>query len=112
MNDNLLFSPHISPVCLPDRFQDFSGRRCFVTGWGKDSFLGGSYQQVLKEVELPVVSNARCEGMLKRTKLGPNFQLHSGFLCAGGEEGKDACKVRQVSQNFTKKCNSKFDADL
>ena len=30
--------------------------------------------------------------MLQRTRLGPNFVLHQGFLCAGGEEGKDACK--------------------
>ena len=30
--------------------------------------------------------------MLKSTRLGPNFQLHEGFICAGGEEGKDACK--------------------
>ena len=30
--------------------------------------------------------------MLKRTRLGPSFQLHQGFICAGGEEGKDACK--------------------
>ena len=30
--------------------------------------------------------------MLKQTRLGPGFQLHEGFICAGGEEGKDACK--------------------
>ena len=26
------------------------------------------------------------------SRLGPNFLLHPGFICAGGEEGKDACK--------------------
>jgi hypothetical protein len=26
--------------------------------------------------------------------LGQEFNLHQGFLCAGGEEGKDACKVK------------------
>ena len=30
--------------------------------------------------------------MLKGTRLGPSFKLHEGFICAGGEEGKDACK--------------------
>ena len=25
-----------------------------MTGWGKDSFTGGNYQHVLKEVEVPV----------------------------------------------------------
>lgn len=29
--------------------------------------------------------------MLRQTRLGPDFALHPGFLCAGGEEGKDAC---------------------
>ncbi len=89
-------SPHISPVCLPDRHVNFAGRRCYVSGWGKDSFVGGSYQHVLKEVQLPVVDNARCETMLRRTRLGATFNLHDGFLCAGGEEGKDACKVRRI----------------
>ena len=64
-----------------------------MTGWGKDAFVGGNYQQVLKEVELPVVADGVCENMLRRTRLGPGFALHDGFLCAGGEEGKDACKV-------------------
>lgn len=50
---------HISPVCLPDRFLDFSGYRCQVTGWGKDAFNQGSYQRVLKEVEVPVINNGR-----------------------------------------------------
>ena len=29
---------------------------------------------------------------IQETRLGPSFLLHPGFLCAGGEEGKDACK--------------------
>ena len=29
---------------------------------------------------------------MKQTRLGADFSLHPGFLCAGGEEGKDACK--------------------
>uniref|UniRef100_A0A0K2SZK0 Putative LOC100164097 [Acyrthosiphon pisum] n=1 Tax=Lepeophtheirus salmonis TaxID=72036 RepID=A0A0K2SZK0_LEPSM len=83
---------HISPVCLPDSFHNFAGQRCFVTGWGKDAFLDGNYQHILKEVNLPVVDNSRCENLLRRTKLGRDFTLDKGFLCAGGEEGKDACK--------------------
>lgn len=30
---------------------------------------------------------------LRRTRLGMHFQLHESFICAGGEIGKDACKV-------------------
>ena len=83
---------HISPVCLPDKFHNFDGQRCYVTGWGKDSFNRGSYQEILKEVDVPIIGHDRCERLLQSTKLGFDFQLHNGFLCAGGEEGKDACK--------------------
>ena len=27
--------PHISPICLPDKYYEFSGKRCIVTGWGR-----------------------------------------------------------------------------
>lgn len=64
--------------------------RCWTTGWGKDNV--GKYQTILKEVEVPVISNHICENQMRRTRLGPSFNLHKGFICAGGEEGKDACK--------------------
>ena len=38
--------------------------------------------------------------MLQRTRLGPNFALHQGFICAGGEAGKDACKGELCDQTF------------
>jgi secreted trypsin-like serine protease len=85
--------PHVSPICVPQKGADFSGKRCYVTGWGKDAFgKGGKYQNVLKEIDLPVLTNFDCEQKLKRTRLGPDFVLNPGFLCAGGEQGKDACK--------------------
>ncbi|XP_047496843.1 serine protease 44-like [Penaeus chinensis] len=86
-------NPHISPVCLPDAYNSYVGQRCHSTGWGKDAFgNGGKYQTILKEVELPIISHHQCEAALQRTRLGPNFSLHIGNLCAGGEGGKDACK--------------------
>ncbi|XP_025986900.1 uncharacterized protein LOC105197529 isoform X2 [Solenopsis invicta] len=86
-------NPHISAACLPDKLDDFTGTRCWTTGWGKDAFGDyGKYQNILKEVDVPVVSNHVCEQQMRRTRLGPGFNLHPGFVCAGGEEGKDACK--------------------
>ena len=29
---------------------------------------------------------------MRQTRLGYSYKLNPGFLCAGGEEGKDACK--------------------
>lgn len=85
--------PHISPACLPDKYTDYAGQRCWTTGWGKDAFGDyGKYQNVLKEVDVPILSHGQCQQQLKQTRLGYNYELNPGFLCAGGEEGKDACK--------------------
>jgi hypothetical protein len=44
-------NPHISPACLPDAFSDFTGQRCWTTGWGKDAFGDyGKYQNILKVI--------------------------------------------------------------
>ncbi|KAK4319578.1 hypothetical protein Pmani_009518 [Petrolisthes manimaculis] len=86
-------NPHISPVCLPERFASFHSQRCHVSGWGKDAFgRQGSFQHVLKEVDLPMVDHRSCESVLRSTRLGGQFNLHEGMICAGGEEGKDACE--------------------
>lgn len=86
-------SPHIASVCLPEPQDNFVGQRCWVTGWGKNAFgQQGEYQSVLKEVDLPVVSQSECEHAMRSTRLGPYYQLHQGFMCAGGEGGKDACE--------------------
>ncbi|XP_038223321.1 uncharacterized protein LOC119840688 isoform X1 [Zerene cesonia] len=85
--------PHISPACLPDKYTDFSGQRCWTTGWGKDAFgSNGKYQNILKEVDVPVLPHGLCQQQLRQTRLGYNYELNPGFICAGGEEGKDACK--------------------
>nr|XP_029725628.1 uncharacterized protein LOC109426652 isoform X3 [Aedes albopictus] len=86
-------TPHISPACLPDKFTDFSGQRCWTTGWGKDAFGDyGKYQNILKEVDVPIVNHHQCQNQLRQTRLGYSYNLNPGFICAGGEEGKDACK--------------------
>jgi hypothetical protein len=42
-------SPHIAPACLPDPHSDYTGSRCWTTGWGKDAFGEyGKYQNILK----------------------------------------------------------------
>ncbi|KAF2361935.1 Serine proteases trypsin domain [Trinorchestia longiramus] len=85
--------PHISPVCLPDPHSHFDGEMCDVTGWGKDAFgKVGSFQNLLKKVQVPMVRKSSCETALQRTRLGRSFKLTDGMSCAGGEEDKDACK--------------------
>jgi plasma kallikrein len=45
----------------------------------------------LKKLELPVVPLRNCQQQLRETKLGPRFQLHNSFICAGGEKDVDTC---------------------
>jgi hypothetical protein len=55
----------------------------------------------LQEVDVPVVSQQQCQLQLQQTRLGYDYKLHPGMICAGGEEGKDACKVTHFySQNI------------
>lgn len=86
-------SPHISPICLAEPFESFTGHRCYVSGWGKNAFGNqGEYQSVLTKVDLPVLDSRMCESAFKRTKLGFGFRLDRSMICAGGEAGKDSCE--------------------
>ncbi|CAG0920476.1 unnamed protein product, partial [Notodromas monacha] len=91
LNRPVVRDHHINTACLPDNPADvYAGRRCIATGWGKDAFFG-NYQHVMKKVDVPIVSHAECQRMLRNTRLGNYFRLHYNFLCAGGEINKDAC---------------------
>ncbi|XP_058797006.1 phenoloxidase-activating factor 2 [Phymastichus coffea] len=88
-----LNNENVGIVCLPEPTDNFDYSRCFASGWGKDIFgKEGHYQVILKRVELPIVPNDQCQNALRTTRLGKYFQLHSSFICAGGEAGKDTCK--------------------
>ena len=46
----------------------------------------------MKKVDLPVITHDDCQVALRKTaQLGPAFELHPSFVCAGGEKGKDTC---------------------
>ncbi|CAG5003488.1 unnamed protein product [Parnassius apollo] len=87
-------TPNVGVVCLPPpRERVPGGTRCFASGWGKDKFgKEGRYQVILKKVEVPVVERSTCQTQLRNTRLGHFFELHTSFMCAGGEAGKDTCK--------------------
>ncbi|KAL0853092.1 hypothetical protein ABMA27_012862 [Loxostege sticticalis] len=84
---------HINTICLPSQDEDFGQYKdCAANGWGKDSFgKEGRYAVILKKLEIPMVPHARCNELLRRTRLGNNFKLHKSFVCAGGEKGRDLC---------------------
>ena len=108
-SEDFVLSSHIDTVCLPQADELFDGTTCFATGWGKDKFgSAGQYQVVLKEIDLPVVSNYECQDKLRSTRLGQKYKLHDSFICAGGVNGKDTCKGDGGSPLV---CPSKYDPD-
>lgn len=85
-------APHINIICLPELNQPSSSSNCIATGWGKKKFGSKEqYQVFLKKVELPIVPRDTCQEQLRMTRLGEDFELHDGFLCAGGVDGVDTC---------------------
>ncbi|KAJ8684384.1 hypothetical protein QAD02_020176, partial [Eretmocerus hayati] len=83
---------NIEIACLPKSNEGIESNNCFATGWGRDKFGDrGSYQVILKAVELPTVAHQTCQTQLRETRLGKRFELHNSFMCAGGKAGKDTC---------------------
>ena len=79
------------------RFNNGTGVRCWVAGYGKDK-EEGDFSFIQRKVDVPLFSNRNeCNNRLKSelSKRSPrtaaNFQLSAGELCAGGEQGKDSC---------------------
>ncbi|XP_014209935.2 trypsin-3, partial [Copidosoma floridanum] len=85
--------PNINTACKPS-LPVAAGQRCYVSGWGKNLFGNkGSYQSIMKEVDVKIVDNADCENRLRQTRLGRAYNFNGiSFMCAGGEVGKDACQ--------------------
>lgn len=84
---------NVDIACMPPQDFIFDFNRCYASGWGKDLWgKEGKYQVILKKIDLPIIPRTTCEEKLRLTRLGPYFNLHESFICAGGERGKDTCK--------------------
>merc|ERR1712168_1128921 len=95
-----LNNPYVNTACLPScdnqfdyQFRNGTGVRCWVAGWGKDG-KDGNFQIIQNKVDVPLMSSFECQSRMKQAlgrDAGRNFQLSESEICAGGEEGKDAC---------------------
>lgn len=83
----------VNAVCLPPQsVQTDENIMCTSSGWGKNAAdRHGKYQATLKKVELPIVDRGKCENLLRKTRLGPFYNLHGSLMCAGGGR-RDTCK--------------------
>lgn len=93
VNKPLEWNRYVNPICLPPpNMRTTASTECMASGWGKDATgRSGTYQRLLQKIDLPIVEARRCQRILRSTKLGPYFRLHSSLLCAGGL-GRDTCK--------------------
>jgi plasma kallikrein len=84
-------------ICLPPPKFNFDNlKRCYVSGFGiknsNETVIGSTE---LRSAKLPIVPFQKCNDALKdHPRSSPGFLLHDSFICAGGEEGVDACKVK------------------
>ncbi|XP_035226632.1 nuclear pore complex protein DDB_G0274915-like [Stegodyphus dumicola] len=90
MDQKVEFLPHVVPICLPHRNEDFTGKMAFVTGWGKLTH-GGDIPNILQEVQVPIVANGDCQRMFYYA--GHQKAIRSNFVCAGYiSGGQDSCE--------------------
>ena len=86
MDEPVTFKSHIRPICLPDANEDFTGKTVSVIGWGH-RMSGGQGSSVLREVEVDMMSQRRCEQAYGRRR------ITDAMFCAGkAKGGKDACQ--------------------
>ncbi|KAK3928828.1 Serine protease 55 [Frankliniella fusca] len=78
----------VAAICLPE---DQGGanlaapapaNNCVATGWGLKALKGNHVGSSLNAVPARVMDNTEAERQLRRTFLGPNFQLHRSQVCA------------------------------
>lgn len=82
--------PHVVPICLPEKDEEFIGQAAMVAGWGKLSF-GGPVPSVLQVASLPVIGNKQCQQMYHDS--GHMKIISDSFLCAGyANGGQDSCE--------------------
>jgi len=90
LDSPFFYSNLVLPACLPPPNSDHLNMLAVLTGWGRE-WDHGTLANQLREVTLPVVSNAVCMDWYAKSgsrQLIPD----TTFLCAGYEQGQmDAC---------------------
>ncbi|KAF9801152.1 hypothetical protein SFRURICE_005746 [Spodoptera frugiperda] len=85
LKEEIKYSVTAAPICLNDKPEIVINERASLVGWGK---LSGQNNVVSRQqqLEVPLVPLENCERIF-----GESVPVNEGQLCAGGEEGKDAC---------------------
>lgn len=91
LNESVEWSENIRPICLPESVEEtYQGETGWVTGWGM-LFAGGPFPPVMKEIDLPIMTNAACEKEFRAA--GYRENIAPTMMCAGYSDGrKDTCE--------------------
>lgn len=83
----IIYSDTVQPIDLPEQMELLEGGELVLTtGWGT-TVEGGSIPDILRKVEVPVVSDTDCRVSYGVTDIADHM------ICAGlPEGGKDACQ--------------------
>uniref|UniRef100_W8AF38 Serine proteinase stubble n=1 Tax=Ceratitis capitata TaxID=7213 RepID=W8AF38_CERCA len=85
------FMPHIAPICLPDKNEDFLGKFGWAAGWGALNPGSRLRPKTLQAVDVPVIENRICERWHRQN--GINVVIYPEMMCAGYRNGgKDSCQ--------------------
>ncbi|XP_017044695.1 uncharacterized protein LOC108090494 isoform X1 [Drosophila ficusphila] len=85
------FMPHIAPICLPEKNEDFLGKFGWAAGWGALNPGSRLRPKTLQAVDVPVIENRICERWHRQN--GINVVIYQEMLCAGYRNGgKDSCQ--------------------
>ncbi|KAK6619889.1 hypothetical protein RUM44_006289 [Polyplax serrata] len=85
------YMPHIAPICLPEKNEDFLGQYGWAAGWGALQAGSRLRPKTLQAVDVPVIDNRQCERWHKSN--GINVVIYDEMMCAGYRNGgKDSCQ--------------------
>ncbi len=111
----------VQPICLPTSAisaRDLTGTRGWVAGWGATresewfhcrsitpvdwNHFGygedGRASSILKEVQVPLITNTACKSAYD----GTPAQINTNVFCAGAKQGgRDSCQVRRTWRETT-----------
>ncbi|XP_026686873.1 serine proteinase stubble [Diaphorina citri] len=85
------YMPHIAPICLPEKGEDFLGQFGWAAGWGALQAGSRLRPKTLQAVDVPIIDNRQCERWHKSN--GINVVIYDEMMCAGYRGGaKDSCQ--------------------
>ncbi|XP_014258888.1 serine proteinase stubble isoform X6 [Cimex lectularius] len=85
------YMPHIAPICLPTKGEDFLGQYGWAAGWGALQPGSRLRPKTLQAVDVPVIDNRLCERWHRSN--GINVVIYDEMMCAGYRGGgKDSCQ--------------------